>query len=134
MSGQSGSGSTRFRALFESALQAYERNTGISLPEHPITLQFKNCRSVESVTVHLQDQLQLSSGFGRSDRVKESIRSTISVLSTLSTNVALDCAIGLPVVRQNMLMTCPISHAFFRHSHPKMQYTLALQSYLLYVP
>ena len=99
--------STRCPALFESALQTYEKNTGISLPEHPITLQLENCHSVESITAALQTQLQPSSDVGGSDRVKELIRSTISILSTLSTNVALDCALGL--VRRTMLMSCSTS-------------------------
>ena len=105
------SGSTRFRALFESALQAYEKNTGISLPDHPVTLQLKNCHSVESITAHLQGQLQPSAEFGGTDRVKESIRSTMSILSTLPINAGLDCATGL--VRQNVLMTYSTSPMLF---------------------
>jgi len=41
---------TRFRALFAATLQAYTKSTGISLAEHPLTLQLQKCHSVESIT------------------------------------------------------------------------------------
>jgi len=90
--------STRFRVLFESALQAYEKQTGIMLAEHPLTLQLKSCRSVGSITTLLQDQIPASGDFGGNDKVMTSIRSTISLLSTLSTTAAFDWAVGM--VRQ----------------------------------
>jgi hypothetical protein len=125
------SGSTRFRVLFESALQAYEKQTGITLAEHPLTLQLQSCRSIGSITTLLQDQIPGSSDSGGNDRVMTSIKSTISLLSTLSTTTAFDWAIGM--VRQ--VLTCSTSLTFFcRHSPLKMRFTLASLSYLLYVP
>jgi hypothetical protein len=124
--------STRFRALFESALQAYERKTGVILAEHPLALQLQSCCSVESIATLLQDQIRVSSDFRGHDRIIISIMSTLSVISTLSTTTALDWATGL--VRQKALMTCSTSLTIFcRHSHPKMQYTPVSLSYLLYV-
>ena len=86
---------TRFRALFASTLQAYTKTTGISLAEHPLALQLQNCHSVESITALLQDQMRTSSDFGGNDRLEGSIKSAISILSTLSTTAPLDWAIGL---------------------------------------
>ena len=89
------SGSTRFRALFKSALQAYENNTGITLAEHPLAIKVQNCCSVEFVTTLLQDQIRASSAFRGDDRIIKSIK---SIISTLSATTALEWAIDL--VRQ----------------------------------
>jgi hypothetical protein len=96
--------STRFRTLFESALQAYENKTGITLANHPLAVQLKSCSSVEAITALLQDQIGASSDSGVNDRIMESIQNTISFLSTLSATTALDWAIDL--VCQKALMAC----------------------------
>jgi hypothetical protein len=87
-------GPTRFRALFASTLQGYKKNTGISLAEHPLTLQLQNCRSMESIASLMQDQMQTSSDVGENDRLIGSIKKAISILSTLSATAPLDWAIG----------------------------------------
>lgn len=92
------SGSTRFRALFKSALQAYEDNTGITLAEHPLAIKVQHCPSVEFVTTLLHDQIRAFSAFRGDDRAIKSIKSIISTLSTLSSTTALEWAIDL--VRQ----------------------------------
>jgi len=89
--------STRFQALFKSALQAYENNTGITLAEHPLAIKVQH-GSVEFVTTLLQDQIRASSAFRGDDRIIKSIKSIISTLSTLSATTALEWAIDL--VRQ----------------------------------
>ena len=94
--------SAHFRALFQSTLQGYKKNTGIDLAQHPLAIQIRNCRSIETITALLQDQAQAFSDFGRNDRIINSIKSTISILSALSGTTALDWAIGL--VRQNRLI------------------------------
>ena len=89
-------GPTRFCALFVSTLQAYTKSTGVSLAEHPLTLQLQTCQSVESITTLLQDQIvRTSSDFGENDRLEGSIKSTISILSTISATAPPDWAIGL---------------------------------------
>ena len=121
------------RALFQSALEAYKKTTGISLVEHPLTLQLQNCRSVESAIALLQNQIRVSSDFGENERLKGSVTSIISILSGLSATAALDW--GLVLVRQKVLMVCStIPTVLCRHSHLKMQYSLVSQSYLPYVP
>jgi len=87
MAGQSGS--THCRTLFESALQTCEKKTGITLAQHPLTLQLQNCRSVESVVSFLQDQIPPSTDFGGSDRLMGSMRRTISILHNLGAAAAL---------------------------------------------
>jgi hypothetical protein len=47
---------SRFRALFELALQRYEKQTEISLAKHALAEQLQNCDSVDSVIAVLQEQ------------------------------------------------------------------------------
>jgi hypothetical protein len=89
MASHSESTASHCRALFDTALQAYEKKTGITLIQHQLTLQLQNCHSVESITSFLQDQLPSSSYSGGNDRIMASIRSTVSILSNLSTSSAL---------------------------------------------
>src|ERR1700730_2682431 len=70
------SGSARFRPLFESALQAYEKETGIALAEHPLAVQLQSCPSAESITTVLQDQANAFSEFGGYCRIMRSVTST----------------------------------------------------------
>jgi len=81
--------STGFRTLFESALQAYEKKTGITLAEHPLAVQLQSCLSVESITALVQDQASASSEFLGKDRIMQSIRSIVSMINTLSTTTSL---------------------------------------------
>jgi hypothetical protein len=91
--------STRFRAIFDSSLQAYEKKTGIALAQHPLTVQLQSCRSVDSITALMQDQTSTFSEFGGTNRITTSIKSTISILTTLSAATFLGNAIG-GLVRQ----------------------------------
>jgi len=126
--GDQSSASTNFRELFESALQTYDKMTGMTLAEHPFSLRLRNCPSVESVIALLQDQVITSSNLRGSDRIMKSIKSTISILSTLSATAALDWATVL--VCPKALMACSMSITVFRrHSHLKMPYTLVSLSY-----
>ena len=89
------SGSTRFRAPFESALEAYEKKTGITLAEHPLALQLQSCHSVEDITTLVQDQASAFGEFRGKDRIMKSIKSTASILATLSATASFGDAIGL---------------------------------------
>jgi hypothetical protein len=126
------SGSAHFQTLFDSALQAYEKKMGIPLAKHPLATQLQDCHSVESITTLLQHQAKDFSDFQGKNRIMNLIQSTVSILSTLSTNSALGGSIGL--VCQNILMGCSMSLiTFYRRSHPQMQYRLGSPSYLLYI-
>ena len=76
--------SSRFPAIFESALQDYEKTTNITLATHELTKQLRDCHSVESVTAFLQDQAREFGNFRGSDRVMKSIENTVSILRILS--------------------------------------------------
>ena len=98
------SGSAHFRTLFDSAMQAYEKDTGVSLADHPLAAQLQDCHSVESITLLLQQQAKDFSDFRGKNRIMKLIDNTVSILSTLSANTALGGSIGL--VRQNTLIGC----------------------------
>jgi len=97
------SASSRFRTLFESALEDYKMKTKISLEKHPLAQKLDNCHSVESITALLQDQARTFGESRAKDRIMESIRSTVSSLDKLSATAALGDDLGL--VRQKTPMT-----------------------------
>jgi len=92
------SASTHVQTLFEPALQAYERKTGVALSTHPLTGQLQDCHTVESITTLLQGQARDFSDLRRNDRLMKVIKSVTSILSTLSATSALGESTGL--VRQ----------------------------------
>jgi hypothetical protein len=127
------SGSARFRAVFESALQAYDNKAGLMLAEHPLAVQLQSCQSFESTIAVLQGQAQAFGEFRGIDRVMKSIRSIVSILTRLSTSASLGDSTGL--VRQKALMVCSTALTILHsNSHLRLQSTLALLSYSPYVP
>ncbi|SRR5216683_2524815 len=110
------SGSARFRVLFEPALQAYEKKTGITFAEHPLALQLHSCHSIESINSVLLGEALAFGEFRRSDRVIKSIKNTVSILSTLFATASLDDAMGL--VRQKVLMACSTALTVLLQSFP----------------
>jgi len=92
--------SARFQALFEPALQAYEKKTGVSLAQHPLAVKLQSCDTVEAITGLLQDQAQAFRHFEGSDKVMKAVKMIVSILS----KIASINAFGL--VRQKGLMAC----------------------------
>ena len=93
--------SSRFRALFDSALQDYQFQTGTALASHPLAGKLQNCDSVESVTIVIQDQARAFSQFrGDNGRIMKSLKGIVSVLYTLSASTG---AVGL--VRRKVSMS-----------------------------
>ena len=124
--------SARFQALFEAALQAYERKTGASLAQHPLAIKLQSCDTVEAITGLLQDQAQAFGHFQGSDNIMKSLKTIVSTLSTLSSAASFADAFGL--VRHKGLMACITSLSFiYRHSHLPRRYRLVSLSYLTYV-
>jgi len=88
--------SSRFRLLFESALQEYERQTGTTLASHPLAEKIQHCDSIESVTTVLQEQARAFGEFrGGDTRVMKSLKTVVSVVYTLCVSTVLGEAIGL---------------------------------------
>jgi hypothetical protein len=99
-------GPSRFRVLFEAAVQQYEKQAEIPLARHPLAEQLQNCDSVDSVIAVLQEQVRAFSEFRGSDRIMKSLKGVVSVLSTLSAVADLSDSIGL--VRRMAPIGCPI--------------------------
>ncbi len=87
--------STRYCALFKAALQDYQKKASVTLASHPLAMQLQSCHSVESTTTVLLDQAQSFHELPGSDRIMESIKSIVSILSRLSTTPSLSDTIGL---------------------------------------
>jgi hypothetical protein len=112
------SGAARFVVLFEPALQAYEKNTGITLAEHPLARQLRSCHSIESITSVLLGEAKTYDEFGGSDRVNKSIKNTVLILSTLFAAASLDEAM-IDLVRQKELVVCSTTlNVFFQSLSP----------------
>jgi hypothetical protein len=96
-------GLARFQMLFEASLQDYEKQTDITLVEHPLAEQLQHCDSVESFTPVLREHLRARSEFQDGDRIIKLLNSAVSVLWTLSASINLD------LVRPRVLLGCSMS-------------------------
>ena len=89
------SGSARFEALFESALQDYDRTTGVTLARHPLAVDIQNCQSVDNISTLLQRRAEAFSDFRQKDRMTKAIKNTLSILTPLSDVASLAGTVGL---------------------------------------
>jgi hypothetical protein len=89
----------RLQLLFDSALQSYEKQTGMKLIDHPLARQLENCHSVDSIMDILRHRAQTLTEFrGDDGKVMRSLKRAVHVLHSLSTSTTLGEGIGL--VRQ----------------------------------
>ena len=96
--------SPRFQNLLESALEAYEKKTGIKLAQHPLSMGLQSCSPVGYITAFLQSQAPAFSGFTENDRLMGLIKVAVWILTTLSATASLDDAFGS--VRREALTAC----------------------------
>ena len=90
------SSDTRLQLLFDTALQSYEKQTGLKLIDHPLARQLENCHTVDSVVLILQHQAPALTG-SREDEggIMRSLKRVVHVLHALSTSSTLGEGIGL---------------------------------------
>ena len=93
---------SHLNVLFNSALQDYEAQTGISLPEHPLTERLQDCHSVDSIATVLHEQTEDFNEFQGKEKLFKSLKNAISVLHRLSAYARLGEVIGR--VHLNALM------------------------------
>jgi hypothetical protein len=107
------SGSSRFQALLESAVQAYEKKEGVTLVnlEGSLAMRLQGCHSVDDIATLLQGQAQAIDDFQQRDRIFKSIQTTISILSPISSVASVADNVGL--VRRKVRMTCFTSLTIF---------------------
>jgi hypothetical protein len=102
---------SRFRVLFESALQNYQDQTSTTLADHPLAEKLQNCNSVESVTALLQDQARAFSEFrGTDGKIMKTLNRVVSVLCTLSSSGTLGGAVGLVCYKSLIDITAYLMH------------------------
>ena len=102
--------SSRFRGLFDAALQNYETITNITLAKHPLIEKLHNCHSADSITFFFRDRALEIGGFPGSDEMIKSITNIASILCTLSATASLGDATNL--VRPGCSWGCPTSNAY----------------------
>jgi hypothetical protein len=86
--------SPQFQTLLESALRAYEEKTGVTLNQHPLVQQIQSCHSAQDNIILLQGQVQAFDEYRR-DKIINSIKATVSILTPLSAAASLPDAFGL---------------------------------------
>lgn len=85
-----------FDALFQYALEEYEKETKINLARHPLARQLERCDSVESITQALQQQAKEFSEFrGSNHKVIKLLKNAVQALHKLSGTAAFAGSIGL---------------------------------------
>jgi hypothetical protein len=83
-------------SLFQSALNEYEKHTGINLVRHPLAAQLEHCDDVESMTEVLQGQARAFLEFRRGNkRVLTLLKRTAEAFYKLSGTASLAESIGL---------------------------------------
>jgi len=100
-------GSARFQVLLESAVQAYEKQAGTTLTDlgNELAIELQRCRSVDDIATLIQGQAQSFDDFRQRDRIFNSIKNTVSILSPISF-VATSVASVADKVRQKVLLAC----------------------------
>ena len=91
------SGSARFQALLESAVQAYEKQAGATLADsgNSLAMQLQRCHSVDDIVTLMQRQAQSFDDFRQRDRTFNSIKTTVSILSPISSVASVADDVGL---------------------------------------
>lgn len=128
-----------FESLFQSALEDYEKQTGINLVGHPLAVQLDGCDSVDSINEVLQEQARSFREFRGSDnKIMKLLRRAVQVLHKLSGTAVFGEAIGLVrrirqlVLHSFCLMSLPQPGSLVKNIHTGIGTLLAV-SFLLFV-
>ena len=125
------SGSSRFQALLESAVQAYEKKEGVALADSvdSLAMRLQRCHSVDDIATFLQRQAQAIDDFQQRDRIFKSIKAIVSILSPVSSVTSVADDVGL--VCWEVLTACftSLTHFYRHYSYMQRQYTLLSVSY-----
>ena len=78
------SGLSPLRVLFQTALEDYEKQTGIELVKHPLAERLQDCNTVDAVTAILHEQAQDFKKFQEKDKVLKPLKKVLTVLHIIS--------------------------------------------------
>ena len=95
------SGSSHLRVLFQTALEDYEKQTGIELAKHHLAERLQDCNSVESVTDVLREQAKDFEKFREKDKVLKPLKKVLTVLHIISS------VPSVAGITQNFGLVCP---------------------------
>ena len=89
---------TSFEAIFNAALEEYERKTKKNIASHPLAAQLKSCDSPSAILAVLRSQVQESDKSQSADeRLTKWLDPTVNVLCAFS--AILGDAVGLVIIR-----------------------------------
>src|SRR5260221_8847889 len=79
-------GSAHFQAFLERALQAYEKEAGVTLADSDdsLVIGLQRCHSIDGITTLLQDKTQALNDVRQRDRIFKSIEAIVSILTPIS--------------------------------------------------
>ena len=99
-------GSARFQVLLESALEDYEKKAGITSAdwEDSLAVRLQRCHSIDDITTLLQDKTQAFNDLRQRDRIFNTIKATVLILTPLSAFASI--ADNPNLVRQKALDDC----------------------------
>ena len=81
--------SSRFQAIFQAALNSYQKQTKKDLLEHPLVSQFQSCSSTSAIISVLQDQVRdFDKSRNGDERLTKWLNPTINVLSAFSATIS----------------------------------------------
>jgi hypothetical protein len=104
---------SRFRTAFDAVLREYEGITNITLAAHPIAEKLKNCHSVESFILLIQDLAQEFGDFPGTDRIMKSLNNSVSLLSMLAAIPVLGNTIGIVCQLARLSWVCSASDTYY---------------------
>jgi hypothetical protein len=99
-------GPAHFEALLESALQAYEKKSGVKLAQHPLSMELQRCHVVHDLETFLRGQVEAFNDFRESDRMLKAIKTIVSILTPLSGATGLADGAGLVGQKRRRRASC----------------------------
>ena len=89
---------SRLHVLFQTALDDYEKQTGIELAKHPLAERLQYYNSIDSVTDILRDEAQHFKEFQEKDKVLKPLKKVLTILYRLpsAANFAQDAGLVCP--------------------------------------
>ena len=83
------SSSSRFQAIFQAALESYQKQTKKDLLAHPLASQLQDCDSTNAVLAILQDQIrEFDKSHSGDERLTKWLGPTVNVLNAFSATVS----------------------------------------------
>jgi len=84
------SGLSRFQELLKSAVRAYEKKAGVTLADSKdsLAIRLHRCHTVDDIATFLHGQVHAIDDVQQRDRVFKSIKTTVSILSPISSIVS----------------------------------------------